>query len=99
VAAQLNDASSTLHFFRSVLALRSTIFDDDEWAITWEPSPTGVLVLRRGPDFRCVVNFSGEPFRISDDDEALASSSPLTNKSVVGVNNGAWLRTRRQATN
>jgi len=65
VATQLNDVSSTLHFFRSVLALRSTIFDDNEWAITWEPSPTGVLVLRRGPDFRCVVNFSGESWPIA----------------------------------
>src|ERR1017187_8131810 len=95
VATQLNDASSTLHFFRSVLALRSTIFNDDEWAITWEPSPTGVLVLRRGPDFRCVVNFSGEPFRIGDDEEALASSSPLTDERVIGVNNGAWLCAQR----
>jgi alpha-glucosidase len=95
VATQLDDASSTLHFFRSVLALRSTSFNDDEWTITWEPSPTGVLILRRGPDFRCVVNFSGEPFRIGDDEEALASSSPLTDERVIGVNNGAWLRTRQ----
>jgi alpha-glucosidase len=95
VATQLNDASSTLHFFRSVLALRSNIFNDDEWTITWEPSPTGVLVLRRGPDFRCVVNFSGEPFRIGDDEEALTSSSPLTDEHVICANNGAWLRTRR----
>jgi alpha-glucosidase len=95
VATQLNDASSTLHFFRSVLALRSTIFNDDEWAITWEPSPMGVLALRRGPDFRCVVNFSGEPFCIGDDEEALASSSPLTDERVVDVNHGAWLRARR----
>jgi alpha-glucosidase len=95
VATQLNDASSTLHFFRSVLALRSTIFNDDEWTINWEPGPTGVLVLRRGPDFRCVVNFSGEPFRIGDDEEALASSSPLADDRVIDVNNGAWLRARR----
>jgi len=94
VATQLNDASSTLHFFRSVLALRSSIFNGDEWAITWEPSPDGVLVLRRGADFRCVVNFSGEGFRIGDDEEALASSSLLKDGRVIGVNNGAWLRTR-----
>jgi alpha-glucosidase len=95
VATQLNDATSTLHFFRSVLALRSTISNDDEWTITWEPSPTGVLVLRRGPDFRCVVNFSGEPFRIGDDEEVLVSSSPLADDHIIEVNNGAWLRTRR----
>ena len=68
---------------------------DDEWTITWEPSPTGVLVLRRGPDFRCVVDFSGEPFRIGVDEEALTSSSPLTDEHVICANNGAWLRTRR----
>ena len=99
VATQLDDTSSTLRFFRSVLALRSTIFNDDEWAFTWDPSPTGVLVLRRGPDFRCVVNFSGEPFQIGPDEEALVSSSPLTHERVINVNNAAWLRARRSATN
>jgi alpha-glucosidase len=98
VAAQLDDPSSTLNFFKSVLALRSTVFDDDEWAIAWDPSPAGVLVLRRGADIRCVVNFSGEPFRISDDDEPLVSSSPLTDGCVIDVNSGAWLRTRPSAT-
>jgi alpha-glucosidase len=95
VATQLNDASSTLHFFRSVLTLRSTIFDDDEWTITWEPSPPGVLILRRGHDFRCVVNFSGGTYRIGDDEKVLASSSPLTDERAIGINNGAWMRLRR----
>jgi alpha-glucosidase len=99
VATQLNDSSSTLHFFRSVLALRSILFKEDEWTFTWEPSPTGVLVLRRGSDFRCVVNFSGEPFRIGDDEEVLTSSLPFEEERVIGVNNGAWLRARRLATN
>jgi len=95
VATQLSDASSTLHFFRSVLALRSTLLNDDEWAVEWEPSPTGVLILRRGPDIRCVVNFSGEPFLIGDDEDLLVSSSPLTDERTIGVNDGAWLRARR----
>jgi alpha-glucosidase len=84
-----------LHFFRSVLALRSTLLNDDEWAVEWEPSPTGVLILRRGPDIRCVVNFSGEPFLIGDDEDLLVSSSPLTDERTIGVNDGAWLRARR----
>ncbi len=93
VATQLNDASSTLHFFRKVLRLRSTIFvDDDDRTITWEPSPEGVLILRRDPDVRCVVNFSGSPFRIDDDAEVLVSSSPLTDERILEVNQGAWLR-------
>jgi len=91
VAAQFDDASSTLNFFRSLLALRSTIFDDDEWAITWESSPAGVLVLRRGSDIRCVVNFSGESWPISDD-EVLVSTSPIGDQRVIRVNQGAWLR-------
>jgi alpha-glucosidase len=99
VATQLNDASSTLCFFWSVLALRSSIFNDDEWGITWDRCPTGVLVLRRGPDFRCVVNFSGEPFRIGDGEVALAASSPLTHERVINANNAAWLHTRQLATN
>jgi len=41
------------------------------------------------------VNFSGEPFRIGDDEEALASSSPLADDRVIDVNNGAWLRARK----
>jgi alpha-glucosidase len=94
VTAQLEDPSSTLLFFRSLLALRSNIFDDDEWAIAWEPSPAGVLVLRRGLDFRCVVNFSGEAWSISDDDDVLASTSPLGGQRLISVNNGAWLRRR-----
>jgi alpha-glucosidase len=94
VATQLDDASSTLRFFRSILALRSIIFADDEWAVIWEPSPEGVLVLRRGPEIRCVVNFSGAPFRIDEGEEALVSSSALTDERFIGVNNGAWLRTR-----
>ena len=95
VATQLDDATSTLHFFRLALTLRSTLFNTDEWTITWEPSPEGVLVLRRGPDFRCVVNFSGEAFHIGDDEEVLVSSSLLSNGRVIGINNGAWLRTRQ----
>jgi len=71
------------------------MFKDDEWIVTWEPSPSGVLVLRRGPDFRCVVNFSGEPFCIDDDDAVLASSSPLADKRVIGAINGAWFRPRQ----
>jgi len=94
VATQLNDSSSTLHFFRSLLALRSTIFNNDDWSFTWEPSPAGVLIMRRGHDFRCVVNFSGEPFPINDDETVLASSSPMTDDLTIGVNNGAWVRTR-----
>jgi alpha-glucosidase len=99
VATQLDDKTSTLQFFKSVLALRSSIFSADEWAVTWDPSPTGVLILRRGPDFRCVVNFSGEPFRIGPDEDALASSSPLTGERVIDVNNAAWLCARREPTN
>jgi alpha-glucosidase len=94
VTAQLEDGSSTLHFFQSLLALRSTIFEDDDWSITWETSSTGVLVLRRGADFRCVVNFSGESWPISEDDEVLVSTSPLGDRRVIGVNQGAWLRRR-----
>ncbi len=97
VASQLNNASSTLQFFKAALALRSTLFNDDEWSIAWEPSPTGVLILRRGPKFRCVVNFAGEPFRVGDNEEVLTSSSPLANEGVIDVNNGAWLRTPRSA--
>jgi alpha-glucosidase len=99
VATQLDDKTSTLQFFKSVLALRSSIFSADEWAVAWDPSPTGVLILRRGPDFRCVVNFSGEPFRIGPDEDALASSSPLTGERVIDVNNAAWLCARREPTN
>lgn len=99
VATQLNDPSSTLNFFKTVLSLRATIFNDDDWDIVWEPSPAGVIVLRRGLDFRCVVNFSGEPFCIDDHEEVLASSSPLIDDDFIGVNNGAWLRMRRQAAN
>ena len=95
VAAQLDDTSSTLHFFTSVLALRSTVFDDDEWDVTWDSSPTGVLVLRRGTDFRCVVNFSGESWPIADGDEVLVSTSPIGDPRVIGVNEGAWFRTRQ----
>jgi hypothetical protein len=41
------------------------------------------------------VNFSGEPFQIGPDEEALVSSSPLTHERVINVNNAAWLRARR----
>jgi alpha-glucosidase len=94
VATQLNDASSTLNFFKLVLALRSTVLGSDEWDITWEPSPTGVLILRRGPDIRCVVNFSGEPWPMADDDDVLVSTSPIGDQRVICVNQGAWLRKR-----
>ncbi len=94
VATQLDDETSTLQLFRSILALRSRIFSDDNWEFSWEPSATGVLALRRGPNFRCVINFTGEPVRIGDDDEVLVASSPLSSDREIGVNCGAWLRTR-----
>jgi alpha-glucosidase len=90
VAHQLLDEWSTLRFFRSVLHLRSTLFDD-EWDMTWEPAPKGVLVLRRGVQYRCVVNFSGQPWPVAKDEVVLVSSSPLDESRTIGQNTGAWL--------
>ncbi|HEY5302930.1 MAG TPA: alpha-amylase family glycosyl hydrolase [Acidimicrobiales bacterium] len=94
IAQQRVDESSTLRFFQSVLKLRSTAFDTNEWDITWELAPEGVLILRRGPHFRCVVNFSGAPWLLGDDDSVLVSSSPLGGRREIGRNNGAWLRSK-----
>jgi len=41
------------------------------------------------------VNFSGEPYRIDDDDETLVSSFPMTHERIIDINNGAWLRRRK----
>lgn len=93
VATQLENELSTLRFFQDVLRLRKSIFNDVS-SVTWEPSAEGVLILRRGPDFRCVVNLSGEPWKIGDDDEVLVTSAPLSDRREINVNSGAWLRSK-----
>ncbi|MHB2028278.1 MAG: alpha-amylase family glycosyl hydrolase [Acidimicrobiales bacterium] len=98
VATQLMDGDSTLRFFRTVLQLRSTIFSDDERDVTWEDAPRGVLIFRRGPNFRCVVNFSGQPWRVGDNDVMLVTSAPLRQPGVIDENVGAWLREASHST-
>jgi alpha-glucosidase len=92
IARQRVDETSTYRFFQAALALRCTVLDPDHWDITWESAPDGILILRRGAHFRCVVNFSGAPWPIPDHESILISSSPLHGSRDLRENNSVWLR-------
>jgi alpha-glucosidase len=88
---QLADELSFVSFMAALLGVRSQLGPTLSVDVQWESAPPGVVILRRGPSFRCVVNFSGEPWRLEARDRVLVATSPLDAHRVIAANNAAWL--------
>jgi len=89
VAAQLDEPSSTLTFFRNVLALRRNSFDFTHWDVEWLSSEDDVLVFASG-GIVCVLNASHDPIPLPPHD-ILASSAPLVDGKLP-ADAAAWVR-------
>jgi alpha-glucosidase len=81
VAAQNDDAASTLALYRAAIATRPS------GAFAWRESPPGTLVFERD-DVVCAVNIDGEAFELPGD--AVLASEPVD--GVLPPDRAAWLR-------
>lgn len=89
--SQFDDESSFVHFVATLVRERSRVVGSLGVDVEWEPAPDGVIILRRGESFRCVVNFTGEPWVLDDRDRTLVASAPLGAGRVIRANRAAWL--------
>jgi len=97
VEAQSHDARSTLALYRGMLRLRHAhsglSAGQPMW---WAQSPTGVLALRRGAGFACVVNFSDDMVESPIEGAILLASDPAVTSDdsviVLPPNTGAWIQ-------
>ncbi|GAA0482972.1 alpha-glucosidase [Paractinoplanes deccanensis] len=75
VEAQDGDPGSTLTMYRDALALRRKLLTGD--TLTWRDAPAGMLILDRGPGFRCTVNMGAAPVRLTPPGELLLASGEI----------------------
>ena len=95
VAAQDDDPTSTLNFYRSALAARRKNAALGDGGMAWLDAPEGLLAFRRGTDFACVVNYSDSVVALPD---TLATATVLiaSTASAIGTvaaNGAVWLET------
>jgi alpha-glucosidase len=90
VAAQLEDAGSTLSLYRRALEIRHEhpAFEGDE--IEWYGAPAGCFAFRRKEGgLICALNTSASPIALPPG-EVLLSSTPLTDGKLP-ADSAAWL--------
>lgn len=85
------DPASMLNLYRHLLDLRhhNPALGESDGEITWHDAPDGVLSFTRAPGFRCVVNVSGECYRLPAG-EVLAASGEVFDR-VLPVNTAVWM--------
>jgi alpha-glucosidase len=75
---EADDAGSTLELVRAALARRRELPALGEGTLEWISAPgDDVLVFRREPGFRCLVNLSSVAVALPAHDEVLLGSGPL----------------------
>jgi alpha-glucosidase len=82
------DESSMLHLYRRALHTRRGLVDDAREDFEWLAAPPGVLWMRRGRAFECIVNVSGAPLRLPDGVTLL--SSTVADPQVLEPNAAVW---------
>ena len=90
VEAQAADPVSMLSLYRSALRLRRRTADLQHGPLSWQDSPDGVLDLRRGRGFRCVVNLSDASVPLPEGWDLLLPSDPATT-TALAPDTAAWL--------
>ncbi len=91
VESQLDDEGSFVQLISSALRVRPLVTSRLSPVVSWDDSSPGVVILQRGEGFRCVVNFSGEPWRIDDRDQVIVASGPLGSDRTLAPNQAVWL--------
>jgi alpha-glucosidase len=93
VQAQTGDPSSMLELYRSAIRLRRAEPDLHDSAMSWLPIAEGALAYRRGDEFACVVNMSGNSIELPEHQTCLLASSPLDGV-LLPPDTAVWLRLR-----
>ena len=95
VDVQAGDPGSVLTLYRQALRLRRSVLGPSPVRkdLTWVDAPEGVLHLRRGEGFECVVNFSPEPVTLPEGVEVALSSGPVVD-GLLPTDTAAWLLRR-----
>ncbi|BDN83594.1 MULTISPECIES: glycoside hydrolase family 13 protein [Mycobacterium] len=89
VEKQLEDAGSTLAFFRRALELRRKRREFDGNEIRWLSAPRGALIFRRPAGLVCALNAGDRPLTLPDG-ELLLASAPLVD-GALAPDAAAWL--------
>lgn len=89
VESQTGAAASTLEMYRSALAIRSGLVNDDE-SVRWLGAPPGVISFQSGDELVCLVNFGDDPVP-APEGEALIESGPLVDGQVP-TDTAVWIR-------
>ncbi|MFF3307639.1 glycoside hydrolase family 13 protein [Streptomyces sp. NPDC002952] len=92
VAAEEGDPSSMLELYREALRVRRAEPALGDGTLAWESDPDStLLVFRRAPGFRCVVNFSEEPAALPEHGTVLLASGPL-HEGRLPSDTAVWLK-------
>lgn len=89
VERQLDDADSTLSFFRRALELREKRAEFVGNRIEWLAAPRSAMMFTRPGGLVCVLNAGNRPVRLPDR-ELLLASAPVANHRLA-PNAAAWL--------
>lgn len=90
VAAELEDADSTLSLYRKALQLRRALPALHGAAFQWHQAPAGCLAYRRGPGLVVALNASDVPVELPPG-EVLLASAPVEGDKLP-ANSAVWLR-------
>jgi alpha-glucosidase len=88
VAAQREDARSTLSLYRAALGLRRSLAALHEAPLSWVDAGAEVLAFSRGPAFRCIVNLGARPVALPGDGRLLLASGPCADE--LPTDTAAW---------
>ena len=83
VEAENRDPTSTLNQYRSMLRLRQELVDLDDGGLIVEVHPGGILVIRRGARFACVVNCGADSHRSPVNGDVVVSSDGRNGRDMV----------------
>jgi alpha-glucosidase len=89
VEKQLDDADSTLTFFRRAIELRHSRPEFGGSAVEWLNSPADTLVFRLSSGLVCALNTGRRPMALPAG-EVLLASGPLAGGKLP-PNTAAWL--------
>jgi alpha-glucosidase len=87
VQAQLADAASMLHLYRTAIALRRGFSGGLEWL----DGPPDTLVFRRSSGLVCAVNFGSAPVALPPGYRDVICSSVPVEDGLLPPDAAAWL--------
>ena len=93
VESEEHDETSTLHLYRTALAVRRELLVGRDAGFEWIESDPLVLHFRRGTTFECIVNFSDRPIAVPRGRQVVIASRPVVTDASgphVPPDGAAW---------